>query len=286
MNEIFNDLLDKSIEIWFAEDIGEGDHTTFSTIDQNTRARARLLVKDEGIVAGIFVVDKVLRKFDPTLKLDVFIPDGSRVKHGDVVFEIDGSARSILQTERLVLNLLQRLSGVATQTRLYADLIAGYPAKVLDTRKTTPGLRFLEKEAVRLGGGVNHRIGLFDMILIKDNHIDYCGGIEKAVQMAVEYVKEKKLNLKIEVEARSIKDVEIILSGGGADRILLDNFSPAETREAVKYINGRIETESSGGITMDTIVDYAACGVDYISVGALTHQIKSLDLSLKAVIER
>jgi nicotinate-nucleotide pyrophosphorylase (carboxylating) len=285
MNENYSELLDKSIEIWFAEDIGEGDHTTFSTIPSNIKAKARLLVKDHGIIAGIFAIERVLGKFDASLKLDVLIPDGSKIKPGDIVFEIKGNARSILQTERLVLNLLQRLSGVATQTSVYAEKIAEYHTKVLDTRKTTPGLRFLEKEAVRLGGGVNHRIGLFDMILVKDNHIDYCGGIQKAVQSAKKYVDEKKLNIKIEVEARSLEDVEIILGEGGVHRILLDNFSVEETRKAVELISGQTETESSGGITLETLSAYAACGVDYISVGALTHQIKSLDLSLKAVIE-
>lgn len=284
MNQYFEELIDQSIDIWFAEDIGDGDHTTLSTIPEIITGKAKLLVKDTGVIAGIDIAKKVMHKFDPLLKMEVFIPDGSSIKKGDIVFEVEGSARSILQTERLVLNLLQRLSGVATQTRIYAEVLSGLKTKVLDTRKTTPGLRILEKEAVRLGGGLNHRIGLFDMILIKDNHIDFAGGIEKAIRQCKSYLKEKNKDLKIEVEARSISDVEKILSEGGIDRIMLDNFSTDQTVEAVHLINGRIETESSGGITLDTLRSYAECGVDYISVGALTHQIKSLDLSLKAVL--
>lgn len=284
MNQYFDQLINQSIDIWFSEDIGEGDHTTLSTIPENINGKARLLVKDNGVIAGIDIAQKVMKKFDSSLHLKIFIPDGSVIKNGDIVFEIEGSVRSILQTERLILNLLQRLSGVATQTRIYADALSGLKTKVLDTRKTTPGLRILEKEAVRLGGGMNHRIGLFDMILIKDNHIDFAGGIEKAIRQCKSYLKEKNKNLKIEVEARSISDVEKILVEGGVDRILLDNFTPRQTREAVKIINGKTQTESSGGITLDTIRSYAECGVDFISVGALTHQIKSLDLSLKAVL--
>lgn len=284
MNQYFDQLINQSIDIWFSEDIGEGDHTTFSTIPENIKGKARLLVKDNGIIAGIDIAKKVMKKFDPSLQSKIFIPDGSVIKNGDIVFEIEGSARSILQTERLILNLLQRLSGVATQTRIYADTLSGLKTKVLDTRKTTPGLRILEKEAVRLGGGMNHRIGLFDMILIKDNHIDFSGGIEIAIRQCKSYLKERNKDLKIEVEARSISDVEKILIEGGVDRILLDNFTTQQTREAVKIIKGKTQTESSGGITLDTIRSYAECGVDFISVGALTHQIKSLDLSLKAVL--
>ncbi|MCF8380441.1 MAG: carboxylating nicotinate-nucleotide diphosphorylase [Bacteroidales bacterium] len=283
MNQYFDQLISQSIDIWFAEDIGEGDHTTLSTIPENVRGKAGLLAKDEGVIAGIEIAQKVMKKFDPSLKSTIFIPDGSRIKNGDIVLEIEGSARSILQTERLILNLVQRLSGVATQTRVYADALSGLKTKVLDTRKTTPGLRILEKEAVRLGGGMNHRIGLFDMILIKDNHIDFAGGIEMAVRQCKSYLKERNKNLKIEVEARSLTDVEKILAEGGVFRIMLDNFTTQQTREAVKLINGRVQTESSGGITLETIRSYAECGVDFISVGALTHQIKSLDLSLKAV---
>lgn len=285
MNQHFEDLLDASIDIWLAEDIGDGDHTTFSTIPDGTRAKARLLSKDHGIIAGIFIAKKVFERFDPGLKIKILMDDGSPIKPGDIVFEIQGEARSILQTERLVLNLMQRLSGIASVTRLYADRLKDYKTRVLDTRKTTPGLRFLEKEAVRLGGGMNHRVGLFDMILIKDNHIDFCGDITLALKNAKQYLKSNHKNLKIEIEARSLGDVERILAEGGADRILLDNFDPDTTRKAVQMINGLCETESSGGISLETLTDYAACGVDYISVGALTHQIKSLDLSLKAVIE-
>lgn len=284
MNQNFNELLDRSIDIWLAEDIGEGDHTSFSTIPEGVVAQAELRVKDEGIIAGIYAAKRVFKKFDPDLELKILIPDGTVVSHGDIVFKVKGSARSILQTERLVLNIMQRLSGVATQTRLYADKLKSYKTRVLDTRKTTPGLRYLEKEAVRLGGGVNHRVGLFDMILIKDNHIDYCGGTVTALQKAKEYLKDNNKNLKIEIEARSLEDVRKILDEGGADRILLDNFSLEQTRKAVEMIQNSVETESSGGISLETLVDYAECGVDYISVGALTHQIKSLDLSLKAVV--
>ncbi|MCK4921503.1 MAG: carboxylating nicotinate-nucleotide diphosphorylase [Bacteroidales bacterium] len=284
MNQYFEQLINQSIDIWFSEDIGEGDHTTLSTIPENITGKAKLLVKDNGVIAGIDIAQKVMKIFDPSLSSKVFIPDGSTIKNGDIVFEIEGSARSILQTERLILNLLQRLSGVATQTRIYADALSGLKTKVLDTRKTTPGLRILEKEAVRLGGGINHRVGLFDMILIKDNHIDFAGGIEIAIRQCKSYLKEKNKDLKIEVEARSISDVDKILLEGGVDRILLDNFTIQQTREAVKIINGRTQTESSGGITLSTIRSYAECGVDFISVGALTHQIKSLDLSLKAVL--
>ncbi len=284
MNQYFEKLIDQAIDIWFAEDIGEGDHTTLSTIPETVFGQAKLIAKDTGIIAGIDIVRKVMNKFDSSLKMEVFLEDGSLIKPGDVVFELEGSARSILQTERLTLNLLQRLSGTATQTKKYAEALSGLKTKVLDTRKTTPGMRILEKEAVRLGGGLNHRIGLFDMILIKDNHIDFAGGIEKAIQQCKAYISEKNKDLKIEVEARTISDVKKILTESGVDRIMLDNFSIASTREAVQLIAGKIETESSGGITLDTIRSYAECGVDYISVGALTHQIKSLDLSLKAVI--
>ncbi len=284
MNPLFDELLDQSISIWLKEDIGEGDHTTLSTIPPEAKGKAVLLAKNEGIIAGIFIVKEVIKRFDDQLFLDVFIPDGSPIQNGDIILEMKGSVQSILQVERLSLNLLQRLSGIASQTRQYVRQLEGYKTRILDTRKTTPGLRFLEKEAVRLGGGVNHRTGLFDMILIKDNHIDFAGGIEKAIEAAKKYLQVNKLELKIEVEARSLEDVRKILSTGGVDRILLDNFSPALTMEAMKIIGERVETESSGGISFGTLRDYAACGVDYISVGALTHQIRSLDLSLKAYL--
>ncbi len=282
MKQRFDELLDQSIDIWFNEDIGDGDYTTLSTIPEKARGRAELLAKDTGIVAGIFVVSRIYEKFDPALSLREIIPDGSAITPGDIVFEISGSVRSILQTERIVLNVMQRLSGVATQTREYVRLLDGFNTKILDTRKTTPGLRFAEKEAVRLGGGRNHRVGLFDMILIKDNHIDFAGGISNAIRQAKEYLRVHGKNLGIEVEARSLADVDEILNEGGVDRILLDNFSPELTKTAVNTIGGRVETESSGGITKENIRSYAAAGVDFISVGALTHQIKSLDLSLKA----
>jgi nicotinate-nucleotide pyrophosphorylase (carboxylating) len=282
MNPHFDELTDHSIDLWIAEDIGEGDHTTFSTIPPEATGKAVLLAKSKGIVAGIEPASKVIYRFDPELRLTLLMPDGSAVNSGDRVFEVSGSVRSILQTERLVLNIIQRMSGIASQTREYVQLLEGFSTRILDTRKTTPGLRYLEKEAVRLGGGVNHRFGLYDMILIKDNHIDFAGGITQAIRKTREYLTEHNLSLKIEVEARSLKDVEEILAEGGIDRILLDNFTPEKTLEAVSFIGGRVQTESSGNITRENIRRYAECGVDYISVGALTHQIKSLDFSLKA----
>ncbi len=282
MKHHFDDLLDQSIDIWFAEDIGDGDYTTLSTIPEEARGKAQLLVKDSGIIAGVFIASRIYAKFDPSLSLRVIIPDGSVIRPGDIIYEVSGSVRSILQTERLVLNVMQRLSGVATQTREYVRLLEGFKTRILDTRKTTPGMRYGEKEAVKLGGGFNHRVGLFDMILIKDNHIDFAGGISNAIRQAKEYLKEHGKDLQIEIEARSLGDVDEILRVGGVDRILLDNFTPELTRTAVGMIAGRLETESSGGITKETMREYAAAGVDFISVGALTHQIKSLDLSLKA----
>ncbi len=277
-----NDHLIKLIDLWLAEDIGEGDFTTLSTIPADAEGKAKLLVKQEGIIAGVRVATEIFRRFDEDMKTRIFIPDGSFIKSGDVVFEVSGKVRSILQTERLVLNVLQRMSGVASQTRIYVQKLEGLKTKVLDTRKTSPGMRFLEKEAVKLGGGENHRFGLYDMILIKDNHIDFSGGIAKSLDCTRKYLAEHNKNLKIEIEARSLADIREILNSGGAYRILIDNFSPSLTREAVKLIDGACETESSGGITLENLRDYAECGVDYISVGALTHQIKSLDLSLKA----
>ena len=270
------------IDLWLDEDIGDGDHTTLSTIPENASGKAKLLVKQEGIIAGVRIAIEIFKRFDPNLQIEVYIPDGSPIKSGDVVFEVHGHVRTILQTERLVLNVMQRMSGVATQTHNYVKKLEGLNTKILDTRKTSPGMRLLEKEAVKLGGGENHRIGLFDMILIKDNHIDFAGGIANALEWTRKYLKEQKKDLKIVIEARSLNDIAEILANGGADRILIDNFTPALTREAVNKVAGRCETESSGGITLDNIREYAECGVDYISVGALTHQIKSLDLSLKA----
>ncbi len=274
--------LDRAIDSWFEEDIREGDHTTLSTIPKAASGRAILHVKQEGIIAGIAVADRVFKRFDQEVKLNTFMKDGEAISIGNRVFEVEGSVHTLLQCERLVLNIMQRMSGIATSTREYVKLLEGTGTQILDTRKTTPGFRFLEKEAVRLGGGVNHRFGLFDMILIKDNHIDFAGGIEEAVRGTLRYLEQNKLNLQIVLETRSLADVELAIRLGNIQRIMLDNFTTDMTREAVALIDGRLETESSGGITRDTIREYAECGVDYISVGALTHQVKSLDLSLKA----
>lgn len=267
----------------FAEDIGEGDHTTLCSIPESERGSSRLLIKEEGILAGVEVAVEVFHRFDPELNVEVFIEDGHPVKPGDVSFIVSGKVRSILQTERVVLNIMQRMSGIATVTRSYMKLLEGTSAKVLDTRKTTPGMRLLEKQAVKIGGGENHRIGLFDMILLKDNHVDFAGGIEKAIRGAQRYLEEKNKHLKIEIEVRNLSELGEALQVGGVDRIMLDNFTPERTREAVKIVNGRVELESSGGITRDTIREYAETGVDFISVGALTHSVRSLDMSLKAV---
>ncbi len=275
--------LDNLIRLAFQEDIGDGDHTSLSTIPSDALGKARLLVKESGILAGVEVARRVFQLFDPSLQLTIYLEDGAAINKGDVAFQVEGKVLSILQCERLVLNFMQRLSGIATQTHLYACRLEGLKTKVLDTRKTTPGLRLLEKWAVKLGGGENHRIGLYDMILIKDNHIDFAGGITQAVESARSYLSAGGKKLKIEVEARTLADVEEILSIGGIDRIMLDNFNLENTRKAVERIAGAAEIESSGGITLETLRDFAECGVDYISVGALTHQIKSLDLSLKAV---
>jgi len=281
---IINDpWLDQFIDNAIREDIGDGDHTSLATIPANARGKAQLIVKDNGIIAGIAIAKRVFEKFDNTSVFVKILDDGAVVKKGDIAFTIEASVLTILQCERLVLNIMQRLSGVATQTSIYANTLKGLKTKVLDTRKTTPGMRLLEKWAVKLGGGENHRIGLYDMILIKDNHIDFSGGIENAINAAKNYLNRNGKNLEIEVEARSIEDVRRIMALGGIKRIMLDNFDLAKTKEAVKIINGQYETESSGGITLETLRDYAECGVDYISIGALTHQIKSLDLSLKAV---
>jgi len=268
----------------FAEDIGEGDHTSLSCIPASASGKSVLLIKEAGVVAGVRVALEVFRLFDPQLQTTVFIQDGQKVKPGDIVFETTGSVRSLLQTERLMLNIMQRMSGIATTTRLYADQLQGLRTRVIDTRKTTPGMRLLEKEAVVLGGGSNHRIGLYDMILLKDNHVDFAGGIARAITAGRQYLQDQKLDLKIEIEVRSLDELEQVLQTGGVDRIMLDNFDPATTRRAVERIAGRYETESSGGITLDTIRDYAECGVDFISVGALTHSVQSLDMSFKAVL--
>lgn len=276
-----DELIDDLLTLAFAEDIGDGDHTTLSTIPADEKGRQRLIIKEEGIVAGVEVARKVFEKLDPGLKMTVYIEDGAHVKPGDVVFEVEGSVRSLLQAERTMLNIMQRMSGVATMTARYQERLAGLKTKVLDTRKTTPGMRLLEKEAVKIGGGENHRIGLFDMILIKDNHVDFAGGIPQAVAAAKKYLAEKGKDLKIEVEVRNTDEINQALKAG-VDRIMLDNFTPERTREAVKLINGRTEIESSGGITLDTLRAYGEAGVDYISVGALTHSVKGLDMSFKA----
>jgi nicotinate-nucleotide pyrophosphorylase (carboxylating) len=265
------------------EDVGDGDHTSLATIEAGTRGKAKLLVKDTGILAGVELAKEIFNVVDTGLKLDVFINDGAEVKPKDIAFEVEGDARSILKAERLVLNCMQRMSGIATQTNEIADLLVGTNTKVLDTRKTTPGLRYIEKWAVRIGGGVNHRFGLYDMILIKDNHVDYSGGIRRAIENANNYLKETNKKLAIEIEVRNLDELEEVLQTGNVNRILLDNFNFENLRQAVNRIDGLYITEASGGITIDTIRDYADCGVDYVSVGALTHSVKSLDLSLKAV---
>jgi nicotinate-nucleotide pyrophosphorylase (carboxylating) len=278
-----NFSLDQFIELAIAEDIGSGDHSSNSSIPPHTQGKAKLLVKENGILAGVEIAKKVFQKIDKNIEFTKFLNDGDKVKFGEIAFNVSGSVHSILKSERLVLNIIQRMSGIATETNKYVELLKGLNTKILDTRKTTPNFRYFEKEAVRIGGGVNHRFGLYDMIMLKDNHIDFAGGIEKAIFATKKYLHENNLNLKIEVETRTISDVEEILRIGGVDRIMLDNFSIEKTLEAVKIINHQIETESSGRITFETLRSYAVCGVDYISVGALTHQIKSLDLSLKAV---
>lgn len=276
------ELIDQLLDLSFAEDIGDGDHTTLSTIPADEMGKSRLLIKEPGVLAGVEVGIQVLKKVDPTIEVEVFIRDGEEVKPGDVAFIATGPVRSLLIGERTMLNIMQRMSGVATMTKKYQDELKGLHTKVLDTRKTTPGMRILEKDGVRLGGGANHRMGLYDMILIKDNHIDFAGGIEKAVTRAKEYCKEKGKNLKIEVEARSMDDIKKILTLG-VDRVMFDNFTPEQTKEAVALVNGKIETESSGGITLENLRAYGESGVDFISVGALTHSVKGLDMSFKAV---
>lgn len=277
-----DELEDKLLELAFAEDIGDGDHTTLCCIPADAMGKSHLLVKEEGILAGVEMARKVFNKFDPTMKMDVMIHDGTHVKPGDIAFVVTGKVRSLLQTERLMLNIMQRMSGIATMTHRYVERVAGTRCHILDTRKTTPGMRILEKQAVKIGGGMNHRIGLFDMILLKDNHIDFAGGIVNAIRRCHEYLKAKGLDLKIEIEVRDFDELQQVLNEGGVDRIMLDNFTPADTRKAVAIINHRYEVESSGGITYDTIRDYAEQGVDFISVGALTHSVKGLDLSFKA----
>ena len=277
-----DELEDKLIELAFAEDIGDGDHTTLCCIPEDAMGKSHLLIQEAGILAGVELAKKVFAKFDPTMQVEVLINDGAHVKVGDIAMVVTGRVRSLLQTERLMLNIMQRMSGIATMTNKYVELLKGTKTRVLDTRKTTPGLRMLEKQAVKIGGGTNHRIGLFDMILLKDNHIDFAGGIANAIDRCHNYLKEKNLDLKIEIEVRNFDELQQVLDKGGVNRIMLDNFSVADTKKAVDIIAGRYETESSGGITFDTIRGYAEQGVDFISVGALTHSVKGLDMSFKA----
>ncbi|QFQ11881.1 carboxylating nicotinate-nucleotide diphosphorylase [Pseudoprevotella muciniphila] len=278
-----NELNDRLIDLAFSEDIGDGDHTTLCCIPEDAMGKQKLLIKEEGILAGVRIAKEIFHRFDPQLDVEVFINDGAHVKPGDVAMIVTGKVRSLLQTERLMLNVMQRMSGIATMTNEYVRRLEGTKTRVLDTRKTTPGMRMLEKEAVKIGGGVNHRIGLFDMILLKDNHVDFAGGIGNALDRCHEYLNNNHLNLKVEIEVRNFEELNEALENGGADRIMLDNFSVENTKKAVEIVAGRAETESSGGITLDTLRDYAECGVDFISVGALTHSVKCLDMSFKAV---
>ena len=275
-------LIDDLLELAFAEDIGDGDHTTLATIPENAMGRSRLIIKEDGVVAGVDIAEKVLHKIDPNVKVEKIIKDGSNVKKNDIVFTAEGKVRSLLLAERTLLNIMQRMSGVATITKKYQDELKGLKTKVLDTRKTTPGMRILEKEGVRLGGGVNHRMGLYDMILIKDNHEDFAGGIEEAIERAKIYCRDNAKNIRIEVEVRTLDDIRKVMNAGGVDRIMFDNFTPEQTKQAVEMVGGKIETESSGGITLENLREYAETGVDYISVGALTHSVKGLDMSFKA----
>lgn len=277
-----NELENRLIDLAFAEDIGDGDHTTLCCIPENAMGKSHILIKEDGILAGVELAKRVFAKFDPTMQVEVLINDGTPVKKGDIAMVVTAKVRSLLQTERLMLNIMQRMSGIATMTNKYVERLKGTKTHVLDTRKTTPGLRMLEKQAVKIGGGMNHRIGLFDMILLKDNHIDFCGGITNAITRCHEYLKEKGLDLKIEIEVRNFDELAEAMNCGGINRIMLDNFSVADTKKAVDIVGGKFETESSGGITFDTIRDYAECGVDFISVGALTHSVKGLDMSFKA----
>lgn len=277
-----NELIDRLIDLSFAEDIGDGDHTTLCCIPEDAMGKSHLLIKEDGILAGVEIAKEVFARFDPTMVVEVLINDGAKVHRGDIAMVVTGKVRSLLQTERLMLNIMQRMSGIATMTHRYVERIEGTGAHVLDTRKTTPGMRMLEKMAVKIGGGVNHRIGLFDMILLKDNHIDFTGGISNAINRCHAYLKERNLDLKIEIEVRNFDELNQVLECGGVNRIMLDNFTVADTKKAVDLIDHRYEVESSGNITLDTIRGYAEQGVDYVSVGALTHSVKGLDMSFKA----
>jgi nicotinate-nucleotide pyrophosphorylase (carboxylating) len=280
----YNEQLDLLIKNALAEDIGDGDHSTISSIDANAQGKAVLKIKEDGVLAGMEVAEKIFRHMQADIVFTAFKKDGDDMKYGEIAFEVKALVHTILQCERLVLNSMQRMSGIATLTRQYTEKLLPYKTKLLDTRKTTPNFRLLEKEAVKIGGGVNHRFGLYDMIMLKDNHIDYCGGIEKAIEKAYNYVQTTKPGLKIEVETRNIEDVKKVMTVGKVNRIMLDNFKPEQITEALSIIDGKYETEASGGINLNNIEAYAATGVDYISSGAVIHQARSLDLSLKAVI--
>ena len=278
-------MIDEIIELALREDIGDGDHSSLSCVPENAKGHAKLIVKDEGVIAGVELAVKIFHKYDSNLEVQVHIVDGTRVKVGDIALEVRGSSRSILATERLVLNFMQRMSGIATQTNKIVSLLEGCSTKLLDTRKTTPGIRFMEKWAVRIGGGFNHRFALYDMIMLKDNHIDYAGGVVPAIERANQYLKETNKQLKIEVEVRDEEELKQVLAVGGVDRIMLDNFTPDQIRKVLPSIPKTFEVEASGGITLETIRSYAETGVDFISVGALTHSFQSLDMSLKATFE-
>lgn len=282
MEQKYVPFVEELIELAIKEDIGDGDHSSLATIPHDQRGRMKLLVKQDGIIAGVEIAEMIFKRLDPDVKVEVVIKDGTTVKVGDIVFYVEGRLISLLQAERIVLNIMQRMSGVATQTAVYVKEVEGLNTKILDTRKTTPGMRVLDKMAVKLGGGDNHRMGLFDMMILKDNHIDFAGGVYNAITKAKKYLQEKGKSIKIEVEVRNFDDIKEVFRAGGADRIMLDNFTAEQTCEAVKMINGAAEIESSGGITLKNLREYAECGADFVSVGALTHQIKSLDLSLKA----
>ena len=282
--EQFEKELDLIIKNGYREDVGDGDHTSLSCIPSNAKGKANLLVKDTGVIAGVAFAKKAFTYFDEDLHIESFIDDGSEVSYGDVVFQVSGNSQSILQAERFVLNVMQRMSAIATKTNFFVNLLKGTKTQILDTRKTTPGIRALEKWAVKIGGGVNHRFALYDMVMIKDNHIDFAGGISEAITKTNQYLSDNKLDLKIIVEARSLQEIKEILQNKGVYRILIDNFSFEDTRKAVALINGRCFTESSGGINENTIRKYAECGVDYISSGALTHSVHNMDLSLKVVL--
>ncbi len=275
--------IEQFVKLSKEEDIKDGDHSALACIPANEVDKAKLLVKEEGVIAGIEVAKAIFKEFDQNVEIEQILNDGDRVKYGDIAFYVICNSRALLSAERLVLNVMQRMSAIATKTRAFVDEVGDLKTKVLDTRKTTPLIRFLEKEAVRIGGGVNHRMGLYDMIMLKDNHIDFAGGVKEAIQKTKQYLAEKNLDLKIEVETRNLEEVKLVLEEGGIHRIMLDNFSYEEIREAVKLINGRYETEASGGINLKTVKEFGACGVDYVSVGALTHSVYNMDLSLKAV---